>query len=109
MGAKEYLRQIKKIETMLENKAFEEKRLKELELPIGKVLEEKTNLQIERAKIIKTIEQLPEAEYDVLYKIYVQNETLYEVAADRKISYSLVTTIHGRALKKIDDLITTVA
>ena len=109
MTAKEYLQQIKKFDTQLKNKAFEEKQLKDLGLPLGQVLEEKTELQIARAKIIKTIEQLPEAEYDVLHKIYVQYETLYEVAADRDISYSLATTIHGRALKKIDDMITTVA
>lgn len=109
MNAKDYLRQIKKIDTQLKNKAFEEKQLREMGLPVGQVMEEKTNLQIERAKIIKTIEKLPEAEYDVLHKIYVQHETLYEVAADRGISYSLATTIHGRALKKIDELITTVA
>ena len=105
MTAKEYLQQIKKIDTQLKNKAFEEKQLKELGLSIGQVLEEKTKLQTKRAEIIKTIEQLPEAEYDVLHKIYVQSETLYEVAADRKISYSLATTIHGRALKRLESFV----
>lgn len=105
MTGKEYVKQIKKIDTLLQNKAFEIRRLKELELSLGKTLEEQTRLQIERHQIIKTIEQLPEAEYDVLYKVYAQYATLQEVAAERKISYSLVTSIHGRALKRLESLI----
>lgn len=110
MGTKEvkdYLKQIKKIETQLKNKAFEAKQLRELGLPFGKTNDDITRLHIERAKIIKTIEQLPEEEYDVLHKVYVQHETLQEVAAGRYISYSLAATIHGRALKRLIKIIDT--
>ncbi len=107
MSAREYLKQIKKIDTQLENKSFELKRIKGLELSTESVLEDIAKLQIERAQIIKTIERLPEAEYDVLHKVYVQYETLYEVAAQRNISYSLATTIHGRALKRLESIIST--
>ena len=109
MTAKEYLKQIKMIDTMLKNKAFEEKQLRELGISAEQVETERRELQSKRESIIRTIEKLPEAEYDVLHKIYVQYETLYEVAADRGISYSLATTIHGRALKRLDDIIITVA
>lgn len=98
---KGYLQQIKKIDTQLKNKVFEERRLLELGLPVGQVLDEKERLKIEREQIIKTIERLPEAEYDVLHRVYVQGETLQEVAAERNISYSQATSIHGRALKWI--------
>lgn len=102
---KEYLKQIKKIDTQIRNKSFELKQLKENQLPAGQVLDEMAKLQGEKQAIIKMIEQLPEADYDVLHKIYVQYETLYEVAADRGISYSLATTIHGRALKKLEKIV----
>jgi DNA-directed RNA polymerase specialized sigma subunit len=105
MTGKEYLKQLKKIDTQLKNKAFELKQLKELGLSLGQTLEDTTKLEVERAKIIKTIERLPEAEYDVLHKVYVQGETLQEVAADRNISYSLVATIHGRGLKRLENII----
>ena len=55
-----------------------------------------------KKEIIKVIEQLPEAEYDVLHKIYVQYKTLYEVADERHIAYSWATTLHGRALKTLE-------
>lgn len=107
MSAKEYLQQIKKIDTMLKNKSYELKRVRELELSAGRVLDDMAELDNERAQIIKAIEQLPEAEYDILYKVYAQGETLYEVAADRGESYSNVTTIHGKALRKIGEMIHT--
>ena len=104
MTAKEYLQQIKKIDTMLKNKSFELKRLRDLELNTERVFGDMTELDNERAEIIKAIEQLPEAEYDVLYRVYVQGETLYEVAAARGESYSNVTTIHGKALKRLENI-----
>lgn len=105
MNGKEYLLQIKKINTQIRNKSFELKELKECGLNIGPILETISRLDIEKQNIIKTIERLPEAEYDVLHKIYVQHLTLQEVADDRDISYSLAATIHGRALKRLESYI----
>lgn len=107
MTAKEYLSQIRKINTQIQNKKYELKELQESGLPIGPVLETMSKLDIEKRKIINTIERLPEAEYDVLHKVYVQYRTLHEVAAGRDISYSLAATIHGRALKRLENLINT--
>jgi DNA-directed RNA polymerase specialized sigma subunit len=102
---KEYVKRIKKIDTMLKNKAFEIRQAEEIGLPCEQEKQERNDLQIERGKIIKAIEQLPEAEYDVLHKVYVQHETLQEVAGDRNISYSLASTIHGRALKRLENIV----
>lgn len=104
MTAKEYLKQIKKINTQIKNKTYELNELSESKLPCGATINEISKLDIEKREIIRTIERLPEAEYDVLHKVYVQDKTLYEVAADRGISYSLTATIHGRALKRLEDI-----
>lgn len=105
MTGKEYLCQIKKINTQIRNKNYELKELGESKLPMGPTLDCISKLDIEKRKIIKTIEKLPEAEYDVLHKVYVQYLTLQEVAAARDISYSLAATIHGRALKRLENII----
>lgn len=105
MTAKEYLKQIEKIETLMRNKNIECKKAEDIGIPQSVIHDEIQELYKKRKAIIETIEQLPEAEYDVLYKIYVQGSTLYEVASDRVISYSLATTIHGRALKHLEGLI----
>lgn len=102
---KAFLKRIKKIDTQAKNKNYELKQLKENQMPVGIVLDELSKLQNEKQKIIKMIEKLPEAEYDVLHQVYVQSKTLQEVAADRGISYSLVTVIHGRALTQLEMII----
>ena len=105
MNAKDYLKQIKKIDTQLKNKAFELKQLSDLGVSTADIRTDIAKLQTDKAKIIDVIEQLPEAEYDVLHKVYVQYKSLYEVADERDISYSLATSIHGRALKLIEPTI----
>ena len=59
----------------------------------------------EREEIIATIEQLPPKEYDVLHKIYVQYMTFSEVADSCGNSYSWATTVHGRALKNLQKIL----
>ncbi len=101
--AKEYLRRIKKIDTQLKNKNIELKQAQEVDADVSEIRETKKRLEREKSIIISSIESLPEAEYDVLHRVYVQGETLYEVASDKKISYSLAASIHGRALKMLAD------
>ena len=134
MNGKEYVEQIKKLDTLINNKLAESRQWRDLALSItsktdGERVQSTGDQQkmssaidkcidIEREvdslvdeyiakkkEIIKTIEQLPEAEYDVLHKIYVQYKTLYEVADERNIAYSWATTIHGRALKSLDNIL----
>ena len=59
----------------------------------------------EKRLIIKTIEQLSEAEYDVLHQLYIQGNTLQEIADKRDCSYSNITTIHGRALQNLQKIL----
>lgn len=134
MTAKEYCEQLKKIDTIIKNKLIEKKQWLDLALNVtpsmdGERVQSSGNQQkmadamdnlidVERQineyidelcekkqDVIKTIEQLPELEYDVLHQIYVQYKSLYEVADDRNITYSWVTSIHGRALKMLDDVL----
>lgn len=134
MTAKEFLGQIRKIDTLINNKIIERDQWLSLALSITpsvngervqssgsqqKMADALNNcIDIEREiaayideladkkrEVLKTIEQLPEAEYDVLHKIYVQYKTLYEVADERHIAYSWATAIHGRALKRLDDVL----
>lgn len=55
--------------------------------------------------ILNVIEQLNTTEYDLLHKIYIQNNELYEVANMVDKSYSWVTTVHGRALKNVQNIL----
>ena len=134
MNAKEFLRQIKKLDKMIENKLIEVKQLKDLACnispnlsgervqstpnpqriadAIGKYidLENEINRNIDelvdaKREVLGVIEQLSATEYDILHKIYVQNLTLYDVADAYDKTYSWVTTIHGRALKNVQRIL----
>lgn len=134
MTAKEYLEQIKKIDTIINNKLIERKQWLDIALNITPSIDSERvqssgnpqrmadainslievehqinayidELAYKKQEVLKTIEQLPEAEYDVLHKIYVQYKTLYEAADERHITYSWVTSIHGKALKMLDDIL----
>lgn len=136
MTAKEYLEQIKKIDTLIDNKISEQRQWYEKAtsttpnmsservqssgsnskmadamnnyIDIGRQINECIDeLANKRKEIIQTIERLSEPEYDVLHKVYVQYLTYDEVAAIRKVSRSWVTSTHGRALINLELLINT--
>lgn len=74
----------------------------EIEREIDRCIDE----YIERKQeVIRTIEQLPANEYDVLHKIYIQGIFLEDVAEIYGKSYSWVTTVHGKALKRVQDIL----
>ena len=58
-----------------------------------------------RKDVIETIEMLPVQEYDLLHKVYVQHITLADAADAYNTTYSNVTTVHGRALKMVQDIL----
>ena len=64
-----------------------------------------SKLAQEKKEVISVIEQLNEIHYDVLHKIYVQNFTFQKVADDYGKSYSWATSIHGRALKNLQNIL----
>lgn len=112
MNAETYLDRIKKIDSMIKNKLRDYQRWVEQADGLGGAalgervqssrnlhrgsdcidtyidLEREINaLKQERQRIIDTIEQLPSAEYDVIYKLYVEDYTLKEVAYHFQKSY----------------------
>lgn len=127
--AKKYLLQIEKYDLMLENKRAERERWEAIAtsttakltervqtsstcdkitnavMKILKIQEEIDAYIIElnnkRHEIINVIEQLDAKEYDLLHKVYVQHLTLKQYQYLKRISYSSVTSIHGRALNNV--------
>ena len=134
MNAKEFLRQIKKLDKLIENKLAEVQKWKEiasntspnmtgervqasgnpqriadaicryidLEREINKDID---NLIEIKKSVINVIEKLNTTEYDVLHKVYVQGFSFDEVAIACKRSRSWATTVHGRALKHVQNIL----
>ena len=55
--------------------------------------------------VISVIEQLEATEYDLIHKVYVQYLSFYDVAEAYDKTYTWVTTIHGRALKNVQEIL----
>lgn len=127
MKAKEYLQQIRKLDRLIENKCYEADHWKSVacgtstysdgervqssgsKQKMADAIDRYIDLQAEidaeidrlvamKREVIKTIEVLPEKEYDVLHKFYVQGMTFDEIADYHGKSYSWATSVHGRAL-----------
>jgi biotin synthase-related radical SAM superfamily protein len=62
-------------------------------------------LYYKKKDIISNIEKLSADEYDVLHKVYVQYKSLKEVQFLKNRSYSSITSIHGRALNNLWDIV----
>ena len=134
MNAKDFLRQIKKLDRLIENKLIEIQRWKDIANnttanlsgervqssgnpqkiadAIGRYidLEREINQDIDKLvdtkkDVIGVIEQLNATEYDIIHKIYVQYLTLEDVADAYDRTYSWATTIHGRALKHVQNIL----
>ena len=56
--------------------------------------------------VVSTIEKLNTTEYDVLHKLYIQGMSFDEVGIEKNRSKSWVTTIHGRALANVQNILT---
>lgn len=134
MNAKEFLQQIKKLDKLIENKLIEVQQWKDiannttanlsgervsstgnlqktadaicryvdLEREINACID---NLVNTKKDVIGVIEMLNATEYDVLHKLYVQYRTYDEVAIDCGQSKSWVTTVHGRALQHVQEIL----
>lgn len=135
MEAKEYLRQVKRADLKIKNKLIEKQQWHDLSVSITSVmggervqssgnpskmadavivatdmealiLKEVIHLRDVKTKVINTIEQLDSpTEYDVLHRRYIQYQSLQEVADHYKKDYGWATTVHGRALKHVQELI----
>ena len=134
MKAKEYLSQIEKINMMIKNKDAEIVKWKELadntSAPVlgdkvktsgaadtmatavinyvdieKELIQQKQDLINKHNEIVRTIEQLPAQEYDVLHMIYIKFMSLEDVAEYKHKSYRWVTTVHGRALANVQRIL----
>lgn len=135
MLAKDYLRQVEKLDTLIRNKLIEQEQWRDIALGItanigGEKVQASGNQQkmasaIEKCvdmeseidalvdelvdtkrKVIATIEKLDSpTEYDVLHKRYIQHLSLQEIADDKGRDYGWATTTHGRALKNVQMLL----
>ena len=134
MEAKAYLKQVRKLDNLIENKLAEREQWRAIAMSAtqqmgGERVQTSSNPQrmadaitkyvgIEmeidklvdkfvdkKREIISTIEKLNQKEYDLLHKVYIQYYTLDEYAAKKEKSYSWVTTVHGRALKKLQTIL----
>lgn len=128
--AKKYLiEEINKIESMIENKKAEKEKWEAIATSTTARLSERvqtssngdklSNAVIEKShiqeeideciielknkekEIIAIIEQLDAKEYDLLHKVYIQHISLKQYQYMKHISYSSVTSIHGRALNNV--------
>ena len=134
MDAKTYLQQVSKLNKLIENKMIELAQWKSMATSTGALsdgervqssgnqqkmaeavgryvdIERELDACIDRYidkknEVISMIEQLPPVEYDVLHKIYIQDKQLAEVADIYDRAYSWATTVHGRALKMVQDML----
>lgn len=134
MKAKDYLRQLKMLDRLIENKLAEKEQWKAMATSttqqlsadrvqtsgnpqkmadaVCKIIEIEAEIDAcidslvdTKRDVIKTLERLNPTEYDLLHKVYVQFLTFEEVADKKGKSYSWVTTVHGRALKNVQRLL----
>ena len=134
MKAIDYLKQIEKLDTLIQNKSAEKARWKDVALGVTTTtdgervkssgsqqkmadavnryvdIEREIDSSVDRMvdlkkEIIRTIEQLNPTEYDVLHKRYIQNMTFDEIAEAKRKSKSWATTVHGRALQSVQRIL----
>lgn len=130
MTAEEYLDQIKKIDSMIKNRLRDHARWVEVADGLGGAFDgervqssrnlhrgadaignyidierEISALKRERQEIINTIERLPSTEYDLIYKLYVEDYSMKELAYSKKKSYDWVKFKKKRALMLIQSML----
>ena len=130
MKAEEFMQQIQKVNSMLENKRLEKEQL--MAIATGTTVQIREKVQTsgtkqkmaeavnsyvdlengdikelikQREEAIRVIEQLNVKYYNVLHKIYVQNVELSDLATAYDRSYSWATTNKARALDSLQKLL----
>lgn len=134
LKAKDFLKQIEKLDTIIQNKLIEKAQWKDIALGItansegervqssgrpskmADAIDRCVDMEAEidslvdkfidlKRDVTSIIEQLNATEYDVLHKLYIQRMTFDEVAAVKRRSKSWVTTVHGRALANAQNIL----
>jgi len=134
LEAKAYLKQVQKLDRMIENKLAEIEQWREMatcttqRLSADKVqsspnpqkmadaickivqIEGETDVLVDRLvdtkrEVIKTLEKLDSAEYDVLHKVYIQYMTFEDVAEKKGKSYNWVKNVHWYGIQHLQKLL----
>lgn len=134
MKAQDFLRQLKKIDCLITNKQIEKEQWQAMSMGISarvggervqssgsqqkmadavgryidleKEIDRTVDTLIDTRKdVISVIEQLIPIEYDILHKRYVQYMELFEIADMYGKSLSWASTVHGRGLKHVQDIL----
>lgn len=135
MDAKEFLKQVEKLDLRIKNKLVEQKQWRDIALGITANMEGERvqssgsknkmadavercvdmegeidrlidNLIDTKKKVIQTIESLDSAtEYNVLHMRYIQYKSLQDIADHYGRDYGWATTCHGRALKSVQAIL----
>ena len=135
MDAKEFLRQVKKLDLQIKNKLIERQQWKDIALGITASMEgervQSSSSQQKMAdavgrcvdmeseidslvdklvdtkkEVVQMIERLDSpTEYDVIHRRYIQFQSLQDIADHYRKDYGWATTVHGRALKHVQELL----
>lgn len=134
MRAKDYLKQLEKLDMIINNKLAEKAQWKAIALGVtassegervqssgrpskmADAIDKCVDMEAEidslvdklvavKHDITSMIEQLNATEYDVLHKRYVQYLSYAEIAEVKRKTFSWVTTVHGRALKNVQRIL----
>ena len=135
MDAKEYLRQVERLDLRIKNKLIERQQWRDIAMGITANMEGERvqssgsqskmadavnkcvdmeaeinglvdSLIDKKKEVIETIERLDSpTEYNVLHMRYIQFKTLQEIADHYDRDYGWATTTHGRALKSVQAIL----
>lgn len=135
MDAKNFLRQVEKLDLRIQNKLIERQQWQDMAVGISASIggervqssgsqqkmadavikcvdmENEINTLVdalidEKRNVISIIEQLENpTEYDILHKRYIQFMPLKDIADRCGREYTTITTSHGRALKNVQNIL----
>lgn len=134
MKAKDYLKQVQKLDTIIQNKLIERAQWKAVALGVtshsdgervqssgrpskmADAVDRCVDMEAEidslvdklidlKRDVTSVIEQLNATEYDLLHKVYIQHLSFYEVAVAKDRTKDWVKTVHGRALQNVQRII----
>lgn len=135
MDAKEYLRQVERLDLRIKNKLIERQQWRDIAMGITANMEGERvqssgsqskmadavnkcvdmeaeinglvdSLIDKKKEVIETIERLDSpTEYNVLHMRYIQFKGLQEIADHYGRDYGWATTTHGRALKSVQEIL----
>lgn len=134
MLAKDYLKQIRKLDSLIKNKLIEKQQWMDVALGItpqisadrvqssgnqqkmasavDKCIEIEQELDQyvdslidKKREILSVLEQLAPKKYDVMHAVYVQFQTFGEAAYSLNKSYSWVKGTHSKAIKEVQRII----